>query len=153
MAGTIEELISELESEELEKNASKEVEAEDILADEVMARALEKIAAATEEEEPEEDDGDEETEEEEEIEDKVEEEIEEEMRGLTRQQKEKVASISGKFSSPTKAKLFEKVASFALLNNPRVIRDNNFQKYETLDGLPKEIEMFFDAPGEEVNNI
>ena len=156
MAGTLEDLVNEIaEEEEMEKNASKnEV---DVLAEEVMARTLEKIAKAKikpkAEKDPEEmiegtedneaDDGDEESE-----------EVEEEVRGkLSKAQKEKVASISGKFSSPEKKELFEKLASFQLLSNPRVVRDNNFQKYETLDRLPKEIQMFFEDQGEEVNNI
>jgi len=155
MAGTLEDLVNEIaEEEEMEKNASEEVDA---LAEEVMARALEKVAKAKTkpkaEKDPEEmiegtedneaDDGDEESE-----------EVEEELRGkLSSAQKEKVASISGKFSSPEKKELFEKLASFQLLSNPRVVRDNNFQKYETLDGLPKEIQMFFEDQGEEVNNV
>jgi len=76
-----------------------------------------------------------------------------ELKDLTENQKEKVASISENFTSPAKKKLFEKLASFQLLENPRVVRDNNFQKYETLDGLPKEIKMLFEDQGEEVNNI
>lgn len=182
MAGTIEDLVKEIENEELEKQAS-EVDEVDGLAEEVMRRAMEKVAKAktkpkaeknpeemldeAEDEEVEEieekiekeakkeDDGDEETEEEE----AIEEEVEEELRGkeieeaLSKKQKEKVASISENFSSPAKKKLFEKIASYQLANNPRVVIDNNFQKYETLDGLPKEIKMLFDDPGEEVNNI
>lgn len=179
MAGTLEDLVNEIENEELEKNAS--VDETDALAEEVMKRAMEKVAKQktkpkaekqpdemldeAEEEEVEEieeelekeakDDGDDESEEEE----KIEEEVEEELRGeeiekaLSKKQKEKVASISENFSSDAKKKLFEKLASFQLLSNPRVIRDNNFQKYETLDGLPKEIQMLFDDQGEEVNNI
>jgi chemotaxis protein histidine kinase CheA len=174
MGGTLEDLVNEIENEELEKNAS--VDETDALAEEVMKRAMEKVAKQktkpkaekqpdemleeAEDEDVEEieeelekeadkDDGDEESEEEE----KIEEEVEEELRGLSQKQKEKVASVSQNFTSDAKQELFEKLASFQLLSNPRVIRDNNFQKYETLDGLPKEIQMLFDDQGEEVNNI
>lgn len=186
MASTLEDLVNEIENEELEKQAS-EVDEVDGLAEEVMRRAMEKVAKAktkpkaekdpeemldeTEDEEVEEieeelekeaekdedddDDGDEESKAEEAIEEEVEEELrgEEIEKALSKKQKEKVASISENFSSPVKKKLFEKIASFQLLNNPRVVIDNNFQKYETLDGLPKEIKMLFDDKGEEVNNI
>jgi len=165
MAGTLEDLVNEIaEEEEMEKNAS-EVDEVDALADEVMQRTLEKIAKAKSkpkaEKDPEEmvdetedNDPDEDGDEESEAEEAIEEEVEEELRGkLSSAQKEKVASISSKFSSPEKKELFEKLASFQLLSNPRVVRDNNFQKYETLDGLPNEIQMFFEDQGEEVNSI
>ena len=140
-------MIDEIEEEEnMEKTANKEVEE---LADEVFQRALEKVAEAKPKAEKGPKEMLEEAEDEEELEE-IEEAIEEE-------EKKKEAAIeklsSFEFDSDSKKELFEKIASYQLANAPRIVRDNNFQHYETLDGIPKAIQQLFDAPGEEVNNI
>jgi len=145
---SINDLIEELENDELEKQASEENVEE--LAEDVFQRALEKVAKSKSknkstpkaEKDPEE--MLEESEDTEELEE-IEKEIEKDAAH------EKLSSF--KFDSEEKQELFEKVASYALANAPRIVRDNNFQQYETLDGMPKIMELFFDAPGEEVNNI
>lgn len=80
--------------------------------------------------------------------------VEEINERLSDRQKEKVATIKGVFEDDTKANLFEKVASYQLATNPKIVVDNNFQQYETLDGQEVKPEMFFDVEGDEdVNNF
>ena len=138
----LEDLLEEIENDDLEKTASEDKEVDGI-ADEVYKRALEKVAKAKAEKDPEEMLEESEDEEIEEIEEEIEEEL----------QHEKVASLAGGLDSDSKKKLFEKVASYALAANPRIVKDNNFQHFEDFSGVPKAIEQFFNVPGEEVNHI
>lgn len=137
----ISDIRGEGEQQKQEKNASKED-----IADEVKKRALEKISSALGE--------DVDTNSTSQIDDEVKNFVKEASQKevtIDNNQKEKIASVSENFEDSPKAQLFEKLASAML--NPRIIIDQGFQKYEDLQGNPKQPGMFQKPGAENVNQF